>query len=98
MAGTGELPTTEAAVCVICGLPGPRHVPLAHRIAQAARPGPVCGCDPSDHDGTGPCILRPGHVGVCVGLSLDEQRQPTGPPVQVACRDDDSTPHPEVSA
>jgi hypothetical protein len=88
--------STEAAVtCPICGLPGPDHSTLRHQVVQerAADGYTACGCDPDEHDATGPCIRQAGHVGMCVGFALDGETEL----VQFGCRDDDSTPHAQAA-
>jgi len=86
--------STVTGSCPLCGLPGPRHEQLLHRIAAARTP--LCGCDPDEHDGTGPCILSAGHIGICVGLALTADDSPSGGPVVFACRADDNARHPLV--
>ncbi len=75
--------------CPICGIPGPHHGALPHQVAtEQAEAGYVaCGCSPDEHDATGPCIRRAGHVGPCAGL--DE----AGRLVVATCRTDDAAPH-----
>ncbi len=84
----------EPEACTVCGAPGCSATSFVHlALAHLAAGGAACGCNPAEHDLTGPCVAAPGHLGPCLALTLQDG-QPAGEPMVVMCRAEDATPHP----